>query len=188
MSHLLEFLLIGMLFIVLLLLWALRARSAGERRGADSELLLIEGVRRPPRELVDRIFAARDWEFVSKEAGADTRKVFLRERKRIALSWLRQTRTQAGQLMRFHRRAVRRNVGLKTILEVKLAASYLAFLLLWGVLQVLIRFGGPFRAQKMAGHALGFANRMRFVSEQVLAGLNAAPHDNVNAVWTGKLR
>ena len=186
MSHLIAFLLVGVLFIALLLLWALRARKFAGRGDADSEALLIEGLLRPPQELADRIFDDRDWRFVSSKTGPDVQNTFLRERRSIALSWLRQTRSQARQLMRFHRTAVRHNVELKASLEMKLAANYLAFLILCGILQALIRMRGPFRAQKMAGHALGVANGLWVVSEQLLAGLNPARRHKIHAAWTGK--
>jgi len=186
MSHLIAFLLFGVLFIALLLLWALRARKFAGRGEVDSGALLMEGLLRPSPGLAERIFDDQDWRFVSSQTGPDIQKTFLRERRNIALSWLRQTRSQAGQLMRFHRSAVRHHVELKTSLEMKLAANYLAFLMLCGILQALIRMRGPFRAQKMAGHALGVANRLWAISEQLLAGLNAARGHKIHAAWTGK--
>jgi hypothetical protein len=186
MSHVIVFVLIGIAFIALLLLWALRIRSSSDRGGADSRILSIESLPRPPRELVDLIFAERDWDFVSNEAGSDVQKAFLWERRSVALSWLRQTRSQAGRLMRFHRRAVRRNVGLKAGVEMRLAANYLTLLLLCGILQALIRVRDPFRARRMAGYAVGVASELWVVSEPLLGGLNPARRNKIYAAWTGK--
>jgi hypothetical protein len=185
MSQLLAFLLIGLLFIFLLLLWALRTNRSPSHSGGDSEISLEE-FWRPSLMLVDRIFSSQDWDFVRKEATHEVQKEFLRERKSVALLWLKQTRRDAESLMKFHRRTIRRNIELKPSLEIRLAVDYLAFLFLCTVLQMLIRARGPFRTRRMAGHAFGAAKELWSLSAQLVFGLDPSRHEKINAVWTNK--
>jgi len=168
MSPLIIFLAIGMLFAVVLLVWALRMKSsgAGQREIAEGSTILELP---SPRALAERIFAAQDWEFISSQTEPEIQRAFLQERKNVALCWLCQTRKGAAQLMEFHRRAVRRNIGVKPDVEMRLAANYLVFLFLYGILHVLIRLRGPFRARKMAGYAAGAAEQLWALSEQLPA-------------------
>jgi len=177
---------IGLLFIALLLVWALRIKKSSDQNGEDSQGFLIEGLSRPSRELALRIFSKQDWDFVCKEAGSEVQKVFLEERRSVSLLWLKHTRSAAGRLMNLHRRVARGNIELKASSEMKLAANYLSFLSLCAILEILIRALGPFRAQKMTGPVLGVAAELWSMSEKLLSGLTSLGHDRIDAVWTGR--
>src|ERR1019366_970114 len=105
MSELLFFLAIGLGFLLMLLLWVRRSAGAGVDRAGFSEvqeLLTMVQLELPPRAWGERIFASQDWDFISTSTPPGIQRIFLQERKALALSWLRQTRSKVGQLMNFH--------------------------------------------------------------------------------------
>jgi hypothetical protein len=173
MSHLLFFLFVGLLFMGLLLLWALNINRAASRSGEHGDLP-VEEFERPSLILADRIFSSQDWDYVRREASYQVQQEFQRERKRIALLCLKQTRRDAVKLMKFHRRTIRHNIEVNPSVEIKLAVNYLAFLFLCAALQVLIRTRGPFRTRRIMGRAFGVANELWSVSERLTSGLNAS--------------
>jgi hypothetical protein len=189
MNQLLLFVPIAILFLFVLLYWALRATGSatGSRALSDAQhTLSILELELPPRALAEKIFSTQDWDFVSRQTSVQIQRSFLQERRAIALSWLRRTRSQAGRLMEFYRRAVRRNINLSPAVEVRLAANYVLFLLAYEILLGLIRLGGPFHARKMARYAIGVTEQLWVLSEQFLAGVDPALLSRVNAAWTDK--
>ena len=144
MSELFFFLAVGLAFLFLLILWFLRSG----RNSIDIRVLLeteeaFTAFRQevPPQALKQKIFSQPDWEFFLIEAPSQIRRVFLQRRKAIALSWLRQIRKRASQLMRLHRRMVSANIRLSPTIEAKLAINYFVFLLLCNSLSALIWLG-----------------------------------------------
>ena len=189
MSQLLPFLAIALLLLTLLLLLAQRStRAAASRRepSVAREALAALQLELPPRDLVERIFAWQDWDFVSNQTGVQIRHIFLQERTAIALSWLRQTRKQAGRLMDFHLSAVRRNINLSPAIEIKLGANYVLFLLVCRFLHGLIWLRGPFRARRLVGYAAGVAEQLWSISAQWLSSLDPARRGMIERDWTHK--
>jgi hypothetical protein len=168
MIYLITFVLIGVIFIALLLLWVFLSESPSNLGEANVDSFLLEDLHRPDRVLIDRLFDRADWDWLSKETTPQVARTLLRDRTRLAIAWLHYTQRQAAQLMKLHRRMVRGNVELKPCLEIKLAMNYLAFLLLCSLLHVVILARGPLRAAKMARYAFRVADTMWFVSEQAL--------------------
>jgi hypothetical protein len=175
----------GALFVVAVLVWALSTKSSGTNQSESSQGSNILSLA-PARALTDRIFAEQDWEFVSRRTPVEIQGAFLRERRNLALSWLRQIHGQATQLMRLHRQAARQNTELKPGVEIRLAASYVSFAFLEGLLYVLICVRGPFRARKMAGRAAGAAERLWTVSRKILSDADSALPGKVNTALTNK--
>jgi hypothetical protein len=171
MNHMLVFLFVGLLFLVLLLLWALKINRTVSRSEEHGDLA-VEEFERPSLILADRIFSSQDWDFVRREASYQVQREFQRERKRIALLCLQQTRRDAVRLMKFHRRTIRHNIEVSPNVEIRLAVNYLSFLFLCSVLQVLIRAIGPLRTRKIVGRAFGVANELWSVTERLMSGLN----------------
>jgi len=187
MSSLVYFLGIGLMLLILLILWIQLAASSrgGKLSEADRDLTALQ-LELPPRTLVERIFAPEDWEFVSRQTPLRVQRIFLEERRAIALSWLRQTRREAARLLDFHLRVVRRNVNLRPAVEIKLALRYVLFLLVCNVLGVLIWLGGPFYSRKMVGYAVGVAQRLSYISGELLESMNAAQVGMLNTDSTGQ--
>jgi hypothetical protein len=86
--------------------------------------------------------------------------------------------------MDFHRRAVRWNTNLSQVIEIKLVAKYVLFLLVCAILVGLIWLRGPFYGRRMVGYAIGIAEQLWFLSGQLLAGLDPVRLGRIKAVWT----
>jgi len=176
MTYLVFFLTIGLLLFILLVLWLRRGSTlarGGEPSGAVQDLNELE-LELPPQTLVERLFALQDWEYVSRQAPPQIRRLFLRERRSIALSWLRDTRGQAVHLVGFYLRVVRRNASLKPGVELRLAFRYALFLLESGALSLWIRLGGTFYSRKMVGYAVSVSQQLSYILGQVLGSMNTA--------------
>ena len=133
-----------------------------------------------PAELVKRIFAEDDWEFVRSEAPQPVRTLFMEERKKTALLWIDQVRVQVRNLQRFHRGSARSYAHLSPRTELELALSFAGLLGACRLLQALIYIGGPYAATRMVGAMATAAARICEISERSLAFLNAAQVSTLN--------
>lgn len=127
-----------------------------------------------PRELVRRMFAQEDLEFVRSEAPKPVQALFLEERKRIALLWIDQVRAQIRSLRRFHRGSARFYARLNPRLEMELALWFAGLMCACRILHIVVYVGGPYAAPRMVGAMANAAARACKISEQSLAFLNAA--------------
>jgi len=187
MNQLLIFLPIALLLLAILLVWALRTRgpAADNKTSPDAReaLTSLEQLELPSQAVVERVFATQDWDYISSQTSPRIQRMFLRERRTIALSWLRQMRKQAAHLVDLHLRVVRRNVNLRPATEIGLAFRYVLFLLQSEVLAVLIWLVGPFRSRRMVDYAVGVAQQLGYISGRVLDNMNAARVGGVKASW-----
>ena len=189
MSELFLFLAIGIGFLFLLLIWLLRsAVPPVDKTGlyeAQAVLTTVQ-VELPPRALGERIFSQQDWDFISTHASPGIQRIFLQERKALAYSWLRQTRNKIGQLMNFHRKAVRRNIRLSPSLELRLAFDYVLFLLTYEILCGLIWLRGPFHARRTIAYAASMADQLAYLSGHILVGLDPVRLSRIKTSWSGR--
>jgi len=175
--QLLFFVLIGVALLASLLLIGRRGsvRAEGDsgalleaRRALDS---LQGGLL--PEELVQRIFARDDLDYLSSSAAPKAvRDLFVSERKRIALSWISQVRCQISSLKRFHVGAARSYAQLGLGTELKLACHFAALLFACRALRLAVYVGGPYAAPRMVGATAAAAASICTISEQSLAFLN----------------
>jgi hypothetical protein len=126
-----------------------------------------------PLDLVNRVFAKQDWEYVRLECPRSVQELFMDERKGIALLWLNQVRTQIRSLQRFHRGAARHYARLNPRVEVELAMSFAALMGACQALQVLVYIAGPYAAPGMVGVVASTATRACRISEKSLGFLDA---------------
>jgi hypothetical protein len=127
-----------------------------------------------PVEMVRRIFAQEDLEYIRSEAPKPVRELFMEERKKIALFWVDQVRTQIRSLRRFHRGAARSYARLNPRLEMELALWFAGLMGACSLLHLLVYVRGPYAAPRMVGAMANAASRTCKISEQSLAFLNAA--------------
>jgi hypothetical protein len=127
-----------------------------------------------PLDVVQRVFADQDWEYVRSETPRSIHELFLDERKGIALLWLTEVRTQIRSLQRFHRGAARHYAQLNPRLEVELALSFAALAGVCRALHALVYIAGPFAAPRAMGAVANAAARTCRISEQSLGFLDAA--------------
>lgn len=175
MIELILFLALGAGLLVLLYFFARRAEVRAEG-GAEAlvearqALNSLQTALLPP-ELVVRIFAREDLDFVQRACPAKIQQSFLRERKRIALSWIAHLRKQVLNLRRFHSGQSRRYAQLKFRTEMALALDFATLLVVCRILQAIFYLRGPYAAPKIVGKAIRVADTVCGVSERSLAFL-----------------
>jgi hypothetical protein len=187
MSELFIFLVIGLGFLILLLVWVLQGVGSpvsGTRLSEAEAVLTAVQMELPPRALGERIFSPEDWDFITAHTTPGIQRLFLRERKILAYSWLRQTRRNIGRLMDFHRKAVRRNIRLDPSLEFRLALDYALFLLMYEILLGLIWLRGPFCARRIVGYAASMADQLAYLSGHILVHLDPARLNRIKNGWS----
>ncbi len=128
-----------------------------------------------PRDLVERIFATRDLEYVTRVAPPGVQRAFLRERKRIAIAWVGRLRSSFVRLMRLHRTQARVYPHLSLRKEIALGLNFVALLATCSVLQIVFRLRGPYAAPRMLETATAAAARVCMISEESLAFLKTEP-------------
>ncbi|HTX14017.1 MAG TPA: hypothetical protein VMD77_01895 [Candidatus Baltobacteraceae bacterium] len=177
MIQLLFFLLIGVALLSSLFFLVRRGspRAEGDSRvlvDARKALDALQGGLLP-EELVRRIFAKEDLDYVlSLKAPKTVRDLFIAERKKIALSWIAQVRTQISSLKSFHVGAARSHAKLGLRTEIQLACNFTTLLLACRALSMAIYVGGPYVAPSMVGATASAAAKICTISEQSLAFLN----------------
>jgi hypothetical protein len=91
-------------------------------------------------DLVRRIFSKEDWEFIAKMESAPLLRGFRKERKAVALKWVRQTSGTISLAIQEHTRAASRSENLKVGTELQVFARYLGLRLICGLMIVSIHF------------------------------------------------
>jgi hypothetical protein len=125
-------------------------------------------------DLGERIFGLEDWDFVSRNTPFEIQKLFLHERAALAISWLRRTRTRISLVMRTHLVAARQTEDLEPATELKLALSYLVFLILCDLLIGCIWLRGPTRTRKTISQTLRAVAWLRRAIELLMARVDPA--------------
>jgi hypothetical protein len=126
-----------------------------------------------PRDFIDRLFDRRDLEYVSAQAPADIRRLFLAERKRVSVLWVQRVRSEILKLMHFHRGHSRFQSKISVLTEIRLAADFAALLVICRMLEAIFYFRGPYAAPRLVDSAAATAARLCTMSEKSLAFLNA---------------
>lgn len=177
MIQLIVSLLVGVALVASLYFFARRAKpsaegSAQQLREARQTLDSLQfGLL--PKDLVERIFAREDLEYVLSVAPPDVQSVFLRDRKDIALAWVRRVRGAVLDLMRFHRGHARLHARLSFSTESRLALNFAGLLTACRLLQIALYLRGPYAAPGMVRTAVAAAGRVCSISENSLAFLNS---------------
>src|SRR4029077_11558519 len=145
-----------------------RTESTGDDRftesydGSSPAALRFEDRR---KEILDRIFGGEDWDFVVGHASKEIRRLFLFERKQIALCWLSEIRSRAKAAMYFHVSHAGKSKKLLPMLELKLAFDYLSIRLKCGLIALVLLLRGPVALRRMVGHASHLSDQRRGLLE-----------------------
>ena len=107
----------------------------------------------PPAELALRIFSPKDREFIRLTHSPRLERLFHKERRKVAVHWVRQTSREVSTIMRHHRLNSRYSRNMNVAAETKLFGQYLELRLLCGVLLLLIRLFGPHALSNLASYA-----------------------------------
>jgi hypothetical protein len=132
-----------------------------------------------PESLIERIFEPGDLGYVTAETPPEICKLFLAERKRISLIWVRRVRGEIRNLMHFHQGYSRLQAKLSLATELRLAVDFVLLLLACRALQFALYLRGPYKAPAMVRVATGAAARVCGISEQSLAFLNPMAGDSL---------
>ncbi len=122
---------------------------------------------------IERIFSTEDMAFISHASSPKARRVFLEERKVLAIQWLRKTQKQVAQLMDLHLRLAGQTHEPSPRFELNLAAKYLAFLLVSYFLLFLLWRRGPFKVRRVVAYTSHVAGYFCTVFSLRLESVNA---------------
>lgn len=108
---------------------------------------------------IKRIFATDDLDFVSRNGTPNVQRFFVKERKVLAMKWLRDARSELARLMDLHLRLAGYTYEPSPRFELGLTIKYLCFLFVSNVLLVLLWLRGPFEAVRVISYTLRAAER-----------------------------
>lgn len=106
---------------------------------------------------IKRIFANEDMDFISQVGTGDVQRFFLKERKGLAIQWVRMTQKQVAHLMDLHLKLASYTYEPSPRVEVKLTVSYLCFVLASNGLMILLWLFGPFEAVRIVSYTVRVA-------------------------------
>ncbi len=136
-------LLVGVLLLLLLFAVAVKgwlaSRVAPELTGSVDET----GQEACPPEFVSKIFSQDDWTYVRGMKSIRLEKLFRKERRSVALVWVRQASSGIRRVMREHRAAARQSSSLEPATELKIFLQFAALLTICGAMRVGIHLAGP---------------------------------------------
>src|SRR5215469_3702823 len=171
MIDVVAFLGIGLLLVIVLLLLFRRPSAPklehNEPCEADELSHAVSG-EVFPKELANRLFGPEDWEFIAKQRSSRLQREFLRQRKGLALSWLRIVLANATKLIRVHIRAARKSSELEPLDELRVVAEYLVIQLLCLSLGLAIWLRGPVNLNRLVGYADNLLKRLYNVTARLL--------------------
>lgn len=130
---------------------------------------------------IERIFSAEDMDFVAHSSSRKAKRLFLNERKALAIQWLRKTQKQVAQLRDIHLRLASYTDQPSLGTELKLAAKYLAFFFISHLLLLLLWLRGPFKARWIVSYTSRVAGYFCTIFSLRLANVNALRLDSHDA-------
>ena len=189
MIALLLYLLVGLGLLVFL--WLLARRKGAPVEGCGRQFVearqalrtLQEGLL--PDNLIQRIFDRDDFRYVMASSPGDIGELFLQERKRISLMWVRRVRCEIRNLMQFHLDYSRLHAKLSLLTEIRLGLDFAVLLLACRALRILLYLRGPYGARAVVGVMTTAAGRVCAVSEESLAFLNPLALESFRRDSTG---
>ena len=117
---------------------------AAARSALDSVLLEAAAVK--------RILAEDDVAFIKKNGASSLQQLFLSERKKLLLFWLRTTRKRVKRLMDVHLKLASYTHEPSPQVELRLTLDYVSFLLVSSSTLLLIWLFGPFAMVRIVNH------------------------------------
>lgn len=162
------YLILGAAFLLSLYVFARRShRAEGGAQvivEARRALLALQLELLPPA-ILGRIFEKKDFEYVLAQTPRHVQELFLKERQRIAISWVAQIRKQILSLKDFHLGSARFYARLNPWTEFRVAFEFFILLNMCRAVEVAVRWRGPYAAPRMVGRAAMAAARVCDLSE-----------------------
>ena len=122
---------------------------------------------------IKRILSDEDLRFIFRSGSTEIRRLFLKERKMLALHWIRTLQKQVAYLMHVHLRLAA-STHLSPTSELKLSAQYVAFVLVSNCLVAFFWLFGPFNAQRVLGYIVLVLERFFSTFQAHLERVNPA--------------
>ncbi len=171
--ELLPFLILAAVALLLLLHWS--RRNVHRHVTIEEFSLAQEAVDSLTGEfsLVRRLFEPDDMRFISRQPSPEARHVFLRERKTLAISWLRHLRRQLGHLKDLHLTLASYTNHPSPRVDLGFLTDYLIFAVVCNVLLVLVWIRGPFQLATIVGYNLNAVSQFCGVFSRRLEDVNA---------------
>ena len=120
------------------------------------------------KDILDRLFGCEDWHFVLNHGSKKVQQLFLLERKKIALCWLSEIRSQSKAAMRFHVSHASKSEKLQPIQELKLAIDFFMIRIKCAFIAVMLLLRGPVALRGMVGRASRLSGQFQGWLEVVL--------------------
>jgi hypothetical protein len=178
--QLILFLILGTGFLFVIYRFARRSpRVEGSAQNvlrAREALVTLQGGLLSP-QMVERIFAKADYEYVVTATPRHVHELFLEERQKVALSWVNQVREQILNLRHFHQEYARFYSRLSLRTEIRLAFEFLTLLCICRALDLALYFRGPYAAPRLVGQVATAAVRVCTISETSMGFLKGAQID-----------
>ena len=95
---------------------------------------------------ITRIFSAEDLKFISCSSPRDVQRFFQKERRRLAIRWLRRTQNQIAHIVNLHLKLAGYTYALSPRAEVSLTARYFIFVISSYVVLMFLWLFGPFKS------------------------------------------
>jgi hypothetical protein len=168
-----------LLLVAVVLKGWLAAREFEEPTRTPSELEEMETC---PEGFASRIFSRADWEFVRGLNAGRIERLFKRERKRVALVWVRQTSAMIRNVMREHAGAARQSHNLEFATEVRIQSQFLTLMAVCGILSVAIQIAGPLWLGGLADFAQRLSQQVTTMHEAFRAGVLANSQGSASGV------
>jgi hypothetical protein len=157
---------------LLILLRGGAVEDPGRTRDLAQDLELVG--RLPRRSLLDQCLSPEDLDFVKIRKSPAVLALFLHERRRIAVSWLRQTRREAQRLVRLHVHAVRYAADLRPAAEAKLFLAVGLFMLVYAAMLTAVWWYGPLRTRRSLASIRSLASVLAQLADRIVAGIAPA--------------
>lgn len=123
---------------------------------------------------INRILSNDDLGFVSRSGQTDVRRLFLKERKMLAMHWFRKIMKQVRYLMNIHLRLAVCTRSSSVRFEVTLCLRYVLFTVVCNSVLFLFWLLGPFRAKRTLAYVIPGVERFFTIFSTRLKAINTA--------------
>jgi hypothetical protein len=154
---------IALAFLFLALLLRLILWPAARSSGSGPQDFAVEF---PSRLAGERICSEDDLRFIEGHA-PELRSQYLRERKALMLIWLRNLRQAVASSVRSHRAAASVESSAKLTIELRLAAEYLSFLVLWQAASSLVWMTNPVTARFITSRVISVGEQLSLAARLI---------------------
>lgn len=135
--------------------------------------------------LTNQIFSDEDLKYVSSIGSPEVVELLLAERRRLALLWVAQVRSQIRNLMRFQRTQSGFYANLSVSAELSLVNGFWSLLLFCRALEFFIVLRGPYRARSAVRRTVSAAAHLCDLTGGPIAFLSSMAADLTVAPYRG---